>query len=114
MARVTSPLHSASASGQIGKDIVFSHWKQTDYARQYVGTNSSDTTAQQVQRGYFKSAVQAWEAETNTVQTAWDTYVDSKNLNMSGFNLYCKKYIDFLVAHSGTPPSVTTTPPSMS
>jgi len=114
MARVTSPLHSASASGQIGKDIVFSHWKQTDYVREYVPHNTSNTTAQQTIKGYFTSAVQAWEAELTATHTAWNDYVDSKNLNMSGFNLYCKKYIEFLIAHSGTPPTTTNTPPAMS
>lgn len=114
MARVTLPLMSGSASGQIGNDIVFSHWKQTDYVRLYVAHNTSDTTAQQTVRSYFKSAVQAWQAETTTVQGYWNTYVKNKNLNMSGYNYYVKKYTEFLEAHSGTPPTVTNTPPNMS
>lgn len=36
MAKVVMPLMSASASGQIGKSIVFAGWKGTQYVRKYV------------------------------------------------------------------------------
>jgi hypothetical protein len=114
MARVTLPLISGSASGKVGNDVVYSHWKKTPYVRIYVAHNTSKTTAQITVRTYFSSAVSAWQAETSTVKGLWNTYVKGKSLNMSGFNFYVKKYVDFLEAHSGTPPTVTNTPPSMS
>lgn len=114
MAIVTSPLFSFSAGGQVGKAIVYSSWKGINYVRMYVIPANPDTAAQQVIRGYFTDAVNAWHAETSTVRTAWTDYANDHSLQESGFNLYVGAYITFLVAHSGTPPTVTNTPPTMS
>jgi hypothetical protein len=114
MAKVTSPLFSFSASGQVGKAIVYSSWKGINYVRRYVIPANPDTAAQQVIRGYFTDAVSAWHAETSTVRTAWTDYAKTHGLQESGFNLYVGVYIKFLVDHSGTPPTVTNTPPTMS
>lgn len=114
MAKVSAPLMSLDASGEFGKEIVFSHWKGINYARELVTPENPDTAAQQVIRGYFTDAVNAWHAETSTVRTAWTNYAKDQSLEESGFNLYVGAYITFLVAHSGTPPTVTNTPPTMS
>ena len=114
MAKVTSPLFSFSASGQIGKALVYASWKGISYVKKYVAPSNSNTSAQQVIRGYFSTAVDAWHAETNMVRTAWTDYANNNSLPESGFNFYVGKYISFLVENAGTPPTVTNTPPTMS
>src|SRR5579862_2178766 len=114
MAKLNAPLMSLGASGEFGKEIVYSHWKGINYARELVIPMNPNSAAQQVIRGYFTASVDAWHAETSTVRTAWTDYAKTQSLAESGYNLYVGKYIKFLVGHSGTPPTVTNTPPTMS
>lgn len=113
MAKVTMPLLSVEASGQFGKSVVFAKWKGIRYARLYIGANGSETAAQLVVRDYFKTAVGAWQAETVPNKALWTTYAQTNSLGESGFNLYVGKYCKFLQDHTGTPPTVTNTPPEM-
>lgn len=50
MAKVTGPLMSMSASGQIGKAIVFAGWKGVNYVRQYVIPSNPQSEGQGDQR----------------------------------------------------------------
>ncbi len=114
MSKISGPLHSDAASGATG-DVVYAQWKGIKYSRLEPLTRKNPKTAsQQVIRGYFTSAIAAWFAETSTIRTAWTTYAKTHSLNESGYNLYVGKYIQFLTGHSGTPPTVTNTPPNMS
>lgn len=113
MAKVTGPLMSISASGTFGNTIVYATVRGIQFARMWATPANPNSAAQQVIRGYFTDAVNAWHAETSSVHTAWDNYAKSTFPTMSGFNLYVKAYVDFLVGHSGTPPTVTNTPPTM-
>ena len=114
MAIVTVPLLSFSAKGQIGKAIVYSSWNTIDYAKKYTSPTDANTAAQQVIRGYFKSATVAWHGETTTVKNAWLKYAKDNSMKMTGYNLYVSKFTQFMVNNSGTPPTVTNTPPNMS
>ena len=113
MAKVTSPLFGFDASGQLGSALVYSTWKGINYVRKYAIPSNPNTSAQQVIRGYFKTAVDAWHAENGTVKTAWTNYAKNHSMAESGFNLYVGKYVKFLIDSSGTPPTVTNTPPNM-
>lgn len=61
MARLTAPLLSLGASGQIAKSLVFSTWKGIDYARVYVIPENPNTVAQQETRGVFSTLVEMWK-----------------------------------------------------
>jgi hypothetical protein len=102
MAKVIGPLHSDGASGQIGKTLIFAAWKGIKYCKAYTIPGNPNTAEQQIQRGYFSTASTAWDQETPTVKTAWNTYVSNNGLQMSGRNLYMKAYCTFLAAHNGT------------
>jgi len=54
MAKVKGPLLSLSASGQIGKAIVFGDWRGVKYARQHVTPANPQTTAQTLTRNTFQ------------------------------------------------------------
>lgn len=64
MAKVSGPLLSMDASGQIGKAMVFSKWKGRNYVRNYVRPANPQTPAQQESRealgagGRFNSFVE--------------------------------------------------------
>ena len=114
MAKVQNPLFSVSATGQFMKTVVYAVWRGVAYARGYFIPTNANTANQQVIRDYFSTAVGAWQAETEPNKTLWTNYANTNSLSMSGFNLYVGEYIKFLHANSGTPPTVTNTPPNMS
>ncbi len=118
MAKVRNPLMSFDAYGQFGQNgegIVFKTWRGEKIAvNPPPEHNLSNTTAQQVIRGYFKTAVTAWQAETPTVKTAWNDYANANSKPQTGYNLYVGAYVKFLTDSAGTPPTTTTTPPTMS
>ena len=114
MAKVTGPLMSLSASGSFGDTLVYATWKGIQYVRQYFVPQNPNTAGQQVIRGYFSTAVSAWQGETSPVRTSWTNYASTNALKESGFNLYVGKYIKFLIDNAGTPPTDTDTPPNMS
>jgi len=51
-----------SASGQLGKSLVYMTWKGIDDVRQYVIPANPKSAAQTTQRGYFSDAVALWHA----------------------------------------------------
>ena len=53
MAKLTGPLLSFGATGQIAKTMVVGTWRGIDYARQYVVPANPRTTAQQANRTRF-------------------------------------------------------------
>jgi hypothetical protein len=118
MSKVINPLMSFGASGQLGQKgegIVFKTWR----GKKFVVLpppehNLSNTLSQQTIRGYFKQAVNAWHAETGSVKTAWNNYANSNGMVQTGFNLYIGKYVSFLIDNSGTTPTSTSTPPTIS
>ena len=61
MARLTAPLLSLDARGQIGKALVFSGWKGIKYARQYVIPANPQSVAQQEVRGVFSTLNEMWK-----------------------------------------------------
>ena len=113
MAKLTGPLLSLSASGQFAKTMVYATWKGIKYARQYVIPQNPNTSAQQVARGYFSTAVAAYTGAISGTKTAWTNYASQNGMAESGFNLFVGKYCDFLNANAGTPPTGITTPPNM-
>jgi hypothetical protein len=93
---------SMSASGQVGKTLVYANWKGLKYARQYVTPANPNTGPQQTQRGYLTQALAFWHSTTVPIMP-----LDTTNLSraagyatnpLSGFNLYVQNYIKSRVA----------------
>ena len=100
MAKVTGPLFSLSASGQIAKTLVFMKWKGIDDVRKYVIPANPNTAAQQAQRGHITSALSMWHV-TDWIAadlTAWNLYATTLGKVMSGFNAFVKLFVDAKVA----------------
>jgi hypothetical protein len=108
MARVTAPLFSFSASGQLAKSLVYFPWKGVDAVRSYTIPSNPNSADQQTQRGYFGDAITAWHNSALLVaddKTAWDKYASSLSRAMSGFNAFVKDWLDISVAGLGPDPA---------
>ena len=102
MAKLTGPLMSLAASGQLGKTLVFGDWKGIKYARQYIIPANPNSAGQQSIRGFLADAVAAWLSTTAQLNAK-----DKANLNteaagqgkpLSGFNLFVRNYVRTKVA----------------
>ena len=81
MAKLTAPLLSFGASGQLGKTLVFFPWKGVKAVRTYVIPANPNTAGQDAQRGYMEAAVvllrsaqlatPAFNAEDKAAYAAW-------------------------------------------
>lgn len=102
MAKVTAPLFSMGASGQLGKSLVYMTWKGIDDVRIYVKPANPNTAGQQTQRGYFDTAVGLWHSVAFNVadKTAFNLWAAQAAMAMSGFNRFVKAVVDCLVAGS--------------
>ncbi|MCX7919490.1 MAG: DUF6266 family protein [bacterium] len=112
MAKVTSPLFSFDARGQIGKALVYAVWKGINYVRRYVVPQNPNTVDQQTIRSYFTTAVNAYQAENATTKSAWETYAGNLSRPQSGFNAYVGKYILYMIDHAGVEPTSPFMPPA--
>lgn len=92
MAKVTGPLFSISASGQIAKTLVYMNWKGIDDVRKYVIPANPRTAAQQTQRGYFSGAVEEWHTDGYSALdvAAFNLYALALKVAQSGFNVFVK------------------------
>lgn len=100
MAKVTGPLFSLSASGQLAKALVYMSWKGIDDVRQYVIPANPNSAGQQTQRGYFTNAVTDWhEAGYNADDVeAYNLAALAAKEALSGFNIHNRYHIDLSVA----------------
>ena len=103
MAKVTMPLGSAIARGQLAKIMVFFPWKGINAVRGYVVPANPNTAAQQAQRAILHAGVDMWHATLLDAEdkTAWNMFATIFANIMSGFNTFIKKYVDAAVAGLG-------------
>lgn len=80
MSRVTAPLLSFGASGQIAKTQVFSTWKGLPYVRRYIIPANPKSAAQTLTRSTFANLNTLWKFAAAGVVTAYDAYVSGKPL----------------------------------
>lgn len=73
MAKLTGPLLSLGARGQIGKTLVTSKWKGIPYARQYVIPSNPQTTAQSGVRDVFTTLNGLWLTSPTLFRDPWTT-----------------------------------------
>lgn len=80
MPKLTAPLLSMSASGQLGKTMVFSKWKGVSYARQHVIPANPRTTKQTNNRAVWSMLNTAWLYAPTAVQAAFNAFATGKAL----------------------------------
>lgn len=71
MAKTKGPLLSLSASGQIGKALVFGDWRGVKYAREHVVPANPKTTAQTLTRTTFTGADDQFKRLLTLAQSPW-------------------------------------------
>lgn len=100
MAKVTSPLLSGKARGQIMKSLVFFPWKSINAVRGYVVPADPNTSGQQAQRTKMTNAVAEWHdaAYSAKDKTAWNKWASTLAAIMSGFNAMVRVHIANAIA----------------
>lgn len=86
MAKVTGPLMSLTASGKLGKSIVFMTWRGIQDVRKWLKPANPRTDAQMDVREDFSNAVTKYHSLTGTDMEALRLKCQSKPY--SGFNLW--------------------------
>ena len=86
MAKLTGPLLSFGANGQIGKAMVTANWRGISYARQYVKPNNPRTTAQQANRTRFALFREMWKLAPEEVRDTFNTFALGRPF--LGFNAF--------------------------
>lgn len=71
MAKLTGPLLSFGASGQIGKTLVTADWKGIKYARQYTVPANPQTTEQTITRDTFAMLQSLWLNSPTLFRAPW-------------------------------------------
>lgn len=71
MAKLTGPLLSFGAKGQIGKTLVTADWKGIKYARQYTVPANPNTSGQQLTRGVFGFLQSFWLNSPTLFRAPW-------------------------------------------
>jgi len=92
MARVSGPLLSLDASGQIYKTLVASIWKGRNYMRGYFVPTNRDSDPQKVRKAIFGQAIKAWQADYPGSNDAWDVAARECYPPLSGFNYFVSQY----------------------
>ncbi|MGL5734961.1 MAG: hypothetical protein ACRCYS_08850, partial [Beijerinckiaceae bacterium] len=78
MAKLTGPMLSFGAKGQIGKTLVASKWRGVAYARQYTVPSNPKTTAQTVVRSTFALLREMWKLAPVQLQDAWNAFAQGR------------------------------------
>ena len=86
MPKITAPLLSFDASGQIAKTQVYSKWKGRPYVRRYVVPENPNTAGQQLTRNTFAFLNNLWKFLPAGAIGAWTQYADaSRFTNRNGW-----------------------------
>jgi hypothetical protein len=80
MAKVTAPLLSFGASGQLAKSLVFATWRGVAYSRRHVIPANPKTTDQQETRNTFSWLNNVWRYLPSEVTEAWNAYASGQPL----------------------------------
>jgi len=78
MAKVTGPLLSFGAGGQIGKAMVASKWRGIPYFRQYVIPANPQTAAQSATRNVFATMRLMWKVAGPIARSAFDSFASGR------------------------------------
>ena len=79
-----------SFSGRLG-NLVYYHYRRTQYARRYVIPSNPDTAAQRDRRELFASAVELWQKLPCYKKDQWNTKACRSRI--SGYNLFISRQL---------------------
>jgi hypothetical protein len=102
MAKVSGPFLSIAASGTVSKLITASRWKGIPYMREWFKPQNPRTQEQVKQRTRLTKAVYSWHQEDDTTKQAWEQQAQGKAV--SGFNLYVRAYIQYMLNNNDQEP----------
>ena len=93
MARIIGPGFGLDARGTLGKSLVFSIRKGTNYIRTYIKPKNPKTDAQLQNRLAFSDGVSKWRWDIITAEhkTDWASY--STGTTESAFNRFMRYYL---------------------
>lgn len=91
MAKVTAPLLSFGASGQIAKTQVYSTWKGRPYVRRHVIPSNPQTVAQTSTRNTFSNASSVWKLMGALAISPWDRFATGQVL--TGRNAFMRDFV---------------------
>jgi hypothetical protein len=80
MPKVSAPLLSFDARGQIGKAQVYSSWKGIAYARRYTIPANPNTLSQQQSRSAWRMLNDIWRYAPPAFVAPWNAYAQGKPL----------------------------------
>lgn len=94
MAKVTGPLLSFSAGGQIAQTQVYSRWKGRPYVRRYLIPANPRSADQTLTRSVFAWLSNTWQISQGDFQAPWKAA--ASNQVMTDRNLWMKRNISLL------------------
>ena len=97
MVKLIGPLHSDRASKQIGKNLIFKTKQNRSFATSYSKPGQKKkfdaSPAQLDKRMLYNLIIACWQCKTDNQRAIFNDEVKSKNLQMSGWNLFYQKAI---------------------
>lgn len=78
MAKLSGPLLSFGARGQLGKTMVMSKWRGVPYARQHVVPTNPQTVAQQTVRKTFALLREMWKVAPAPIVDVWNSFAQGR------------------------------------
>jgi hypothetical protein len=78
MAKVTGPLLSLGARGQVAKTQVYATWKGVPYVRQHVIPANPNSAGQQSTRNVFAEANDLWKRAPALFVAPWNRFADGQ------------------------------------
>jgi len=94
VAKVTAPLLSFGATGQVAKSQVYSTWKGRAYVRRHVVPSNPQTAEQSLTRNAFSWLQQVYKFAPAEITDAWDAYINGRV--MTGRNAFTKQNLPTL------------------
>jgi hypothetical protein len=91
MAKVDGPLNSIEASGNYGKQIIFSNSKGINIVKRFFASRDPNTAGQQAQRTLYTNGVNQWNNLTDEQKAYFTEKALTKNL--TGFNYFMSIYL---------------------
>lgn len=96
MAKVTGPLFSTTARGQIGKSLIYSSWHGIKYVKKYAVPTNPNTPAQQAVRQKFLELINFWKSiyhEADGKSPQWENARMLSDYYGTSFNLFLSNYL---------------------
>ena len=78
MAKTKGPLMSISASGTIGKKLIYQKNIAGKYTRKYNKPSGTPSISQELIREYYEEGVENWKAFSDEERQEWNEYVEGE------------------------------------